>query len=79
VPAAADDDVIVHRDPERLGGADDVLGDGDVCLRRGRVARRLCTRIILCPQENGGCAYGPGNSLNDRCFMMLLNTPSASA
>jgi hypothetical protein len=38
VPAAADDDVIMHRDPERLGGVDDVLGDGDVGFRRRRVA-----------------------------------------
>jgi hypothetical protein len=39
MPATADDDVVVHGDAERLGGADDVLGDGDVGLRGGRVAR----------------------------------------
>jgi hypothetical protein len=30
VPAAADDDVVVHRDAERLAGVDDVFGHGDV-------------------------------------------------
>jgi hypothetical protein len=39
--AAADDDMIVHCDPERLGGGDDLLGDGDIGLRWGRVARRM--------------------------------------
>jgi hypothetical protein len=32
VPAAADDQVVVHGHAERLGGPDDVLGDGNVCL-----------------------------------------------
>ena len=41
MPAAADDDVVVHRDAERLAGVDDVLGDGDVGLGRRRVAGRV--------------------------------------
>lgn len=32
VAAAADDQVVVHRHPQRLAGVDDVLGDGDVGL-----------------------------------------------
>ena len=41
MPAPADDHVVVHGDPERLPGVDDILGDGDVGLRRCRVARRM--------------------------------------
>src|ERR1700730_4669580 len=39
VPSAADDQVIVHGHAERLGGFDDIFGDGDVRLGRSRVAR----------------------------------------
>ena len=39
--AAADDDVIVHRDPQGFAGRDDLLGDGDVGARWGRIARRV--------------------------------------
>src|SRR6516162_3147851 len=41
VPAAADDQVVVHGHAERRGGSDDVLGDGDVRLGGGRVARGM--------------------------------------
>ena len=41
MPAAADDDVIVHGDAERLAGADDLPSDGDVGLGRGGVARGM--------------------------------------
>ena len=49
VAAAADDQVVVHRDAERLGGVDDVARDGDVGLRRGRVAGRMVVH-----QDQGG-------------------------
>ena len=38
MPAFADDDVIVHGDPERLCDVDDRLGHLDVGLRRRRIA-----------------------------------------
>ena len=41
MPAAADDDMVVHGNPERCRRLDDVAGDRDVGLRRGRVARRV--------------------------------------
>lgn len=41
MPPAANDDVVVDGDPQRRCGLDDVFGDGDVGLRRGRVARRV--------------------------------------
>ena len=41
MPAAADDDVVVHGDAERACRLDDVAGDGDVGLGRGRVARGM--------------------------------------
>jgi hypothetical protein len=34
----ADDDVVVHRNPERLRHVDDLQRHGDVSLRRRRVA-----------------------------------------
>lgn len=37
----ADDDVIVHRDAERVGDADDRLGHLDVGRRRCRIAGRM--------------------------------------
>jgi len=47
--AAADDQVIVHRDAERLRGIDDVARDGDVGFGRGRVAGRMVVH-----QDQGG-------------------------
>ena len=41
MPVPADDDVIVHRDPEWLGGADDRMRHVDIGARRGGVARRM--------------------------------------
>src|SRR6516225_12190603 len=41
VPAAAEDQVVVHGHAERRGGSDDVLGDRDVRLGGGRVARGM--------------------------------------
>ena len=49
MPAAADDQVVVHRDAERLGGIDDVAGDRDVGFRRGRIARGMVVH-----QDQGG-------------------------
>ncbi len=37
----ADDDVVMHRDAERFGGADDHLCHVDIRARRGRVAGRV--------------------------------------
>ena len=39
VLAAADDQAVMHGHTERLGGLDDVSGDGDVRLGRGGIAR----------------------------------------
>ena len=39
--AAADDQVVVHRDAERLGGIDDVARHRDVGFRWRRVAGRM--------------------------------------
>ena len=38
---AADDDVVVQYHAERGGGFLDILGHGDVGLRRGRIARGM--------------------------------------
>ena len=39
MPVLADDDVVVHRDAERLGDIDDRLGHLDVGARGRRIAR----------------------------------------
>ena len=49
MPAAADDQVVVHGDAERLGGADDVAGHRDVGLRRRRIARRVVVHQDIVP------------------------------
>ena len=41
MPAAADDQMVVHGDAEGSGRLDDVAGDRDVGLGRGRVAGRV--------------------------------------
>jgi hypothetical protein len=56
MPAAADDEMVVHGDAERRGRLHDVLGDGDVGLGWRRVARRVIVEqatsvyiyLILC-------------------------------
>ena len=40
--ALADDDVIVHGNPERIGDVDDRFGHLDVGVRRRRIAARDC-------------------------------------
>ena len=43
----ADEDVVVHYHPERLGSGHDLLGDLDIGTGRGRVARRMmCTSTM---------------------------------
>jgi hypothetical protein len=49
VLAPADDQVVVHGQAERGSSLDDVLGDCDVCLGGGRVARR-----VVVDQNQGG-------------------------
>lgn len=39
MPLGTDDDVVVHRDIEPLGGVDDAAGEVDVGAARLRVAR----------------------------------------
>jgi hypothetical protein len=41
VPLPADDDVIVHRNAERVGHRDDLLRHLDVGVRGGRIAGRM--------------------------------------
>ena len=48
MPAAADDQVVVHSDTQRLGGIDDVAGHRDVGFRRGRIARGMVVRQSIC-------------------------------
>jgi hypothetical protein len=51
VATAADDQMIVHRNAERLGGLYDVLGDRDVRFRRARITGRM-----IVDQNQGGRA-----------------------
>ena len=46
----ADDDVVVHRNAERLGDLDDILGHLDIGLRGRRIARRMVVH-----QDDGSC------------------------
>jgi hypothetical protein len=41
MPVLADDDMVVHRNPQRLRDADDLLRHRNVRLRRRRVAARM--------------------------------------
>ena len=41
MPVPADDDVVVHGNPQRLGDLDDGLGHLDVGLRGRRIAGRV--------------------------------------
>ena len=59
VPAAADDQMIVHRDTERLGGLDDVSGDGDVRLGSGGAGPSPATGI-LSPDSPAACGERVG-------------------
>ena len=76
MPAAADDDVVVHRDAEWFCGVDDVLGDRDVRLRRGRVAGRV---VVHQDQRRGAQFQGALDDLTgvdrgviDRAALLLL-------
>jgi hypothetical protein len=66
VPAAADNQVVVNGHTERLGGLDDVLGDGDVRLGGGRIARGMVVHHDYAQADwHGGfarnSAVGAGN------------------
>ena len=62
MPAAADDDVVVYRDPERFGGCHDFLGDGDIRLGRGRIARGV---VVHQDQRRGAKLQGSLDHLTD--------------
>src|SRR3984957_17844657 len=76
MPTAADDDVVVYSDAERLRGIDDVLGDGDVSFGWGRVARR----VVVHQDQRGGAQLqralddlaGIDRRMVDRAALLLL-------
>jgi hypothetical protein len=73
MPAAADDHMVVDRDAERLGGADDILGHRDIGLGW------LCTRSILVAREGGRALTNWPYETNYQLLMILPETPGKAA
>jgi hypothetical protein len=80
VAVLADDDVVMHRDAERLPGVDHRLGHLDVGAGRRRIARGVVVHeaaafvktMILRRQTGSGASLVPGIGGCCRCLIVII-------